>query len=109
MNKKLTQEEFIAKAQTIHGDKYNYEQTIYINSHTKIKIICNHCKKIFSMAAYSHTVMKQGCKDCGNAAHVENRRRTYTNLFLQQAIAIHNNKYDYSDVVYTGTDKKVII
>lgn len=40
MPKKITQEEFINRAKLIHGDKYDYSEVNYINSSTKVKIIC---------------------------------------------------------------------
>lgn len=39
-NKKLTTEEFITKAKVEHGVKYDYSKTNYVNSHTKVTIIC---------------------------------------------------------------------
>lgn len=38
--KTLTTEEFIEKARKIHGDKYDYSKVKYINTHTKVCIIC---------------------------------------------------------------------
>lgn len=38
--KKLTTEEFIKKARKIHGNKYDYSKVIYVDSKTKICIIC---------------------------------------------------------------------
>jgi hypothetical protein len=38
--KKLTTQEFINKAIAIHGDKYNYDEVIYIDSTKKIIITC---------------------------------------------------------------------
>lgn len=40
MGKKLTTEEFIAKAKMVHGDKYDYSKVNYINCSTKVCIIC---------------------------------------------------------------------
>ena len=37
---KLTQEEFIARAKAVHGDKYDYTLVNYVNCTTKVKIIC---------------------------------------------------------------------
>lgn len=37
---KLTTEEFIKKAQAVHGDKYDYSKVEYVNSTTKVCIIC---------------------------------------------------------------------
>ena len=36
------------------------------------------------------------------------RKRT-TEEFIEKAIEIHGDKYDYSDVVFDGNDKEVII
>ena len=38
--KKLTKEDFINKANIIHNNKYDYSKVKYINSRTKICIIC---------------------------------------------------------------------
>ena len=38
--KRLTTEEFINKAKQVHGDKYIYSKTTYLNNKTKIIIIC---------------------------------------------------------------------
>ena len=38
--KKLTTEEFIAKARAIHGSKYDYSKVNYKNTRTKVCIIC---------------------------------------------------------------------
>lgn len=35
-----TKESFIQKAQSIHGDKYDYSKVDYINNHEKVCIIC---------------------------------------------------------------------
>ena len=47
MSKKLTTEEFIIKARLIHGDRYNYSETIYSGRHSKLKIFCNIHKEFF--------------------------------------------------------------
>ena len=40
MAKKLTTQEFIEKAKLVHGDKYDYSKVDYVNSQTKVCIIC---------------------------------------------------------------------
>ena len=37
---KLSTEEFIKRAREVHGDKYDYSKVEYVNSRTKICIIC---------------------------------------------------------------------
>ena len=40
MSKVLTTSGFIKKAKSIHGDKFDYENSKYINAKTKIEIKC---------------------------------------------------------------------
>jgi hypothetical protein len=97
-----TTESFIEKAVLVHGNKYNYSKVDYINSKTKIIIICE-IHKDFLQVPTSH-LMGRGCHNCGfehNKSNTEN--------FIKRAIKIHDNKYDYSKVKYIGTHIKVII
>lgn len=61
----LTTEEFIKRAKALHGDIYDYSETVYIDSKTKVKI---KCKKhgIFEQMAGSHihSKIKAGCPYC---------------------------------------------
>lgn len=47
MAKRLTTEQFIAKAKLIHGNKYDYSLVSYINNKTPVQIKCNTCNNIF--------------------------------------------------------------
>ena len=40
MARKLTQEEFIARAKEKHGDKYDYSKVRYVNASTPVTIVC---------------------------------------------------------------------
>ena len=40
MRKRITSEEFVERATKIHGNKYDYSQIRFINTNTKVKIIC---------------------------------------------------------------------
>lgn len=41
MSKKLTKEEFISRANEIHNNQYDYSKVDYINTNTKVCIICS--------------------------------------------------------------------
>nr|DAW74796.1 MAG TPA: Protein of unknown function (DUF723) [Ackermannviridae sp.] len=41
MTKKKTKEEFIQGARKKHGNKYDYSKVEYVNSKTKVCIICS--------------------------------------------------------------------
>ncbi len=100
--KKLTTEEFIEKAITVHGDKYDYSLVEYIRSAMKVKIICKEHNYIFETTPNNHLSGK-GCTKCANVY------RKTTEEFITECILIHVDKYDYSLVKYIGAFTKVII
>lgn len=64
MPKRKTTDEFIADAVKIHGNKYGYENVVYKNNKTKVKIYCNTCKKYFMQTPNDH-LDGCGCPTCG--------------------------------------------
>lgn len=60
----MTQEEWLVEAKKIHGEKYDYSLVEYVNSETKVKIICP-IHGIFEQRAGSH-IRGQGCPKCAN-------------------------------------------
>lgn len=106
MAKLLSREEFITKCTSTHGDKYDYSKLIYINSRTKVEIICKiHGSKWVSP---DHHSSGKGCLDCGNNS--AKAKTTYTNeKFIIQAKEVHGDRYDYSKVEYVNSQNKVII
>lgn len=99
--RKLTTEEFIAKSKAVHGDKYIYDKSVYINSTTKIIITCPKHGD-FLQSPHSHA-MGKGCSDCGGS------KRLTTEKFIVKAREVHGWMYDYSMVNYTNNSNKVLI
>ena len=62
MPKRLTTEQFVAKAREIHGDKYDYSKVVYTKMHDYITITCPKHGD-FLQKAYSHLNGK-GCSKC---------------------------------------------
>jgi hypothetical protein len=59
---KKTTEQFVKDAQQIHGEKYSYEETVYVRASQKVKINClKHGS--FYQEANSH-LRGHGCKEC---------------------------------------------
>ena len=56
--------DFIEKAKEIHGNKYCYDKSCYINAKHKISIKCNTCSLIFDQLPRAHIYGKQGCPYC---------------------------------------------
>ena len=63
LKSRLTQEEFLKRVNKIHGDKYNYDKTVYIVSNIKISVLCLGCKTYFEILA-SHHLNGNGCSRC---------------------------------------------
>ena len=99
---KLTKEEFIEKAQLIHGDKYDYSLVKYIGSRQKVKIICP-IHGEFEQTPNSH-LQGVGCSRC----YFDTKQYTQEE-FIEKANLIHDNKYDYSKTIYNGITEKVKI
>lgn len=101
MSKKLTTEEFIEKARKVHGNKYNYSQVEYINTKTKVCIICpTHGE--FWQTPNKH-LNGYGCKKC-SGYFVDS-----INSFIEKAKEVHGDKYDYSKSIYVNARIKVCI
>lgn len=109
--KKLNQITFIARCKDLHGDKFDYTNTIYINSTSMISVVCNTCKKEFSTPACRHsTYATSGCTWCkGKNATERNKKLFNTEWFIEKSCKIHGNKFDYSNTVYITSSDKVEI
>ena len=96
--KSSSTDKFINKSKKIHNNKYDYSQTNYINSYTKICIICPEHYE-FWQSPQSHLLGK-GCLLCSNLT---------IKKFIQQSKIIHNNKYNYSKTKLKDSKSKVCI
>ena len=115
MAKKLTTEEFIVRSNEKHGFKYGYSNLTYINSDSKVSIIC-HVKDIngvehglFEQDPTSH-LQGHGCNKCGFEKVSEIKlKKIDINEFIEKANKIHSNKYTYEKVNYINSETKVTI
>ena len=106
-NYNYTTEEWVEKAKEVHGNKYDYSKAEYINTNTKVKIICSDHGE-FEQTPNCHTSQKQGCPECGDESSAT--KRSYTEEeWIQKAKEVHGNKYDYSKVEYDNSKTKVMI
>lgn len=64
---KMTDIEFINKAVSVHGTKYDYSKVIYIGSKDKVEIVCRDHGS-FYQTPHSHIILKQGCPKCGRVS-----------------------------------------
>lgn len=104
--KKLTTDQFIEKAKTLHGDRYDYSLCRYERSGSHVEIICPVHGSFFQVAN-AHLV-GSGCNACGYARCSEKKRES-TSRFISKAVAVHGSKYGYGNAVYMGAHKKLTI
>jgi len=105
--KKNNTEDFIIKAKTVHGDKYDYSKVEYELNNIPVKIICPK-HGVFEKAPAKHVSGKQGCPKCSIDKQI-NRQKKGLDVFINEAKEIHGNKYDYSMVEYINNRTKVTI
>jgi very-short-patch-repair endonuclease len=107
-NKKLTIDNFIERSISIHGDKYDYSLVEYKNIDTKVTIICP-VHGEFNQAPYSH-MKGHGCISCRGDRISKTKKMSYNiSNFIDDAISIHGDKYDYSLVEYKDANTNVDI
>lgn len=117
MAKKVTLENFIQRSKIFHGDRYDYSKVDFINTKTKVCIVCPKHGEFWQIP---ETHMKgTGCPKCAhekiNKINKGKRRKILTpeekiQEFKLKAKQIHNDKYDYSKVTFNNyTDKIEII
>lgn len=106
MPRKLTQEEFIRRANEIHKGRYDYSKVQYTNSTTPVVIVCPEHGE-FVIKPQKH-LAGQGRKPCGYIRNSHTLRKD-TAWFIAKATKVHHGKYDYSRTVYDGAENEVEI
>lgn len=102
MPRKLTTQEFIKKAKQVHGDKYDYNKVRYAGTYEKVTIICSEHGQ-FLQTPVLH-LQGQGCPKCSHRSY-----KLTTQEWINKAIAIHGNYYDYSKAEYIDSKTKICI
>lgn len=99
-------ESFVLKANAVHGSRYSYEKVDYVNSVTKVEIICKkHGSYMQTPVAH---ISGQGCPLCGLET-ISKKKRFTTSEIIEKFKEVHGDKYDYSQVEYKGLKEKVKI
>lgn len=105
--KRVDTEEFIRQSKIVHGDKYDYSKSIYVDAKTELTIVCKEHGE-FVKTPTKHTHGKQGCQMCALKTRGLKRRKG-TDSFIKSAKEVHGDKYTYDKTVYTLAKKDVVI
>jgi len=101
-NLKMSTESFVERANIIHESKYDYSKVNYVNADTKITILCKEHGE-FEQIPDFHLNRKCGCPKCANNVTLTNSE------FIDKAITVHSDKYDYSQVKYKNNREQINI
>ena len=101
MQIRYTTESFINKASILHNHKYDYSVTQYVNSKSKLKILCS-IHGVFEQIPHHH-LNGSGCSNC------KGNHKSNTEDFILKSKSIHGDNYDYSLVNYLNNKSKIKI
>lgn len=92
---------FVEKCKGIHNNRYEYNNTIYVNAKSTVKVTCVEHGD-FELLASAH-MQGQGCAKCAYGDRVMT-----IDEFIAKGNEVHNNKYDYSKTVYGSSQKDMV-
>lgn len=98
-------ETFIEISKMMHD--YDYSKVKYINSHSKVEIICKEHGSFFIRPS-DHINQNQGCPKCGKIS-MSNKHRKNLNLLIEEFHTVHGDFYDYSMMNYINNKSKIDI
>ena len=113
--------EFVERSTEAHNSRYGYDRTQYINMTTKVTVTCaDHGD--FLITPLKHLYEKQGCPSCGALSRgkrlnissaakktADTKKRVFGDRFVEGALGVHGDQYDYSNTVYLGARSKLEI
>jgi uncharacterized C2H2 Zn-finger protein len=97
---------FIKQAIETHGSKYNYDDVDYVNSATKVNILCDVHGK-FEQTPNDH-IQGSGCPKCGREKIKKKLTRTQDE-YIKKVEKVHNGKYTYGKTKYKNANSHIII
>ncbi len=102
---KLTTEEILNRFNRQHNYFYKYNIQNYNSINDKTEIVCPLHGKFFQSIA-NH--FKHGCYECAKI-RLADIKRGDLNVYLDKCKIIHNNKFDYSKIIFNKLKDKVEI
>ena len=106
MPARKSQEQFIRENIRRHKGKYDYSKVIYLNSQTKIIIICpKHGEFIMKPNSHSNG---QGCPKCGRIKAKKNISKSWESVY-ERIKKVHGDNYEYVKESYVAVSRKMKI
>ena len=110
-------EDYFAKVREIHGDRYDYGQSVFVRMNAPIMVRCPMHGE-FRISANHHYYRKQGCGQC-EAEAKRTRIVQYRHLsagakiantakdFFDRCAKVHDGRYTYPEQDYAGAKQKI--
>lgn len=94
--------DFIQKSKEKHGNTYVYDNAVYVNANTKVAVTCPAHGDFLVVPGNHYRGSK--CPECDKLLAKERgvASRLTREEFIRQAVEIHGDKYDYSQVELQG-------
>lgn len=100
----INKNKFIINANKLFNSEYSYSKINYINNHTNVIIICKKHGE-FQTTPNFHLSKIGGCSNCKKEKNIANK----VQKFLKKANKLHNNKYNYSKLIYKTSHSLITI
>jgi hypothetical protein len=104
----MSKEEFVAKANKIYDNMYDYTKVIYVNSKTKVIIVCK-MHGDYSRTPTEHLSHSSHCPQCMLLQRRLSGRQYTGEDFIKKARMIHGHIFDYSEMNFVTCDTKIKI
>ena len=109
LDSRLTTEQFVERAVARFGDRYDYSESVYTTTRSKLTVVCReHGPFMITPNQHLNPSSGGGCRLC--ALRVQRSAMLSSTVeFIEKAKAVHGDRYDYSLVDYVSADAKVTI
>lgn len=104
---RLTNDQFLERARSVHGDTYDLSLVNYRTSTDKIKVVCR-THGVFTPVAGNFISKKTGCPKCRNDA-TSRRSRLSFQEYVERSTKVHSGKFTYKELVYENNNAHLIV
>jgi hypothetical protein len=95
---RMPREEFITRSEEIHPGRFLYDEVVYKNNRTKVKVYCKAHEEYFQITPTS-LLAGCGCELCGRERIIASHRISKED-FVERAKNKHGDKYVYDDIEF---------
>jgi len=105
--KQVKIENFLKRAEEVHGDKFTYDMVNYNGHESSISIYCKEHKKHFTQKTKHHLKSNGGCPDCKSDS-ISRAASQDLPSFIKKAVEIWGDSLDFSKTVYKNNKTKSV-